>query len=78
MKAADEKAIKAAEKPSRSRVTHHIQTPELGPKVVRFAGISTAPNHTSQEQLHGWETFVQDLYGHWNTSPAGMRRKADF
>lgn len=45
---------------------------------MRFAGISAAPNHTSQEQLNGWNKFIHEIHDLWNSSPAGVKEPADF
>ncbi|KAF8880977.1 hypothetical protein BD779DRAFT_1445829 [Infundibulicybe gibba] len=45
---------------------------------VRLVGISSAPNHTSQEQMKGWKDFVDEAYGLWNSSPAGKRKAIDY
>jgi hypothetical protein len=57
-----------------------LQTPDYGESTstssdpsVRFAGI-----HTSQEQLNGWKTFIDESYKLWNSSPAGLQQSADF
>jgi hypothetical protein len=62
-----------------------LQTPNYGESTstssdpsVRFAGISSTPNHTSQEQLNGWKTFIDESYKLWNSSPAGLQQSADF
>jgi hypothetical protein len=63
-----------------------LQTPDYGKSTsdtsgdpsVRFVGISSAPNHTSQEQLNGWKTFINESYKLWNLSPAGSQQSADF
>ena len=63
-----------------------LQTPDYGESTsdtsgdpsVCFVGISSAPNHTSQEQLNGWKTFISKSYKLWNSSPAGSQQSADF
>ncbi|KAI0367582.1 hypothetical protein BV20DRAFT_949876 [Pilatotrama ljubarskyi] len=39
--------------------------------VRRFLGIHSAPNHTSEQQLAGWQARFQDLYDTYNRSPQG-------
>ncbi|KAF8220609.1 hypothetical protein L208DRAFT_1089625, partial [Tricholoma matsutake] len=54
-----------------------LQTPDYGEPTsntsgdpsVHFVGISSAPNHTSQEQLNGWKTLINESYKLWNSSP---------
>lgn len=38
----------------------------------RFLGITTAPSHTSEEQLHGWIEALESLCTTWNMSPRGQ------
>jgi hypothetical protein len=45
---------------------------------VHFAGITSAPSHTSEEKLNGWTSFNCEIYALWNMSPAGLREFADF
>ncbi|KAF8871601.1 hypothetical protein BD779DRAFT_1453746, partial [Infundibulicybe gibba] len=51
--------------------------PQTDP-AVRLVGISSAPNHTSREQMKGWKDFVDEAYGLWNSSPAGKRKAMDY
>jgi hypothetical protein len=37
-----------------------------------------APNHTSKEQLKGWEEFIHEIYLLYNDSPLGFQQSADF
>jgi hypothetical protein len=53
-------------------------TPTPHDPSVRFAGISMAPNHTSEEQLKGWDDFIHEIYSLYNDSPLGLRQSADF
>ena len=45
---------------------------------VCFLGLSSAMNHTSQEQLNRWKTFINESYKLWNSSPRGSWQSADF
>ncbi|KAI0708072.1 hypothetical protein C8T65DRAFT_708596 [Cerioporus squamosus] len=37
-----------------------------------FLGVTTAPNHTSEEQLRGWLEALESLCTTWNMSPRGQ------
>ncbi|KAH9857367.1 hypothetical protein C2E23DRAFT_720354 [Lenzites betulinus] len=43
----------------------------------RFLGISSAPNHTSDTQLHGWKTHTQEIFDTYNESPRGLENPLD-
>jgi hypothetical protein len=42
----------------------------------RFFGISSAPNHTSETQLAGWQEVVQEFYELFNDMPLDSRQQA--
>lgn len=42
----------------------------------RFFGISSAPNHTSETQLAGWQETVHEFYELYNNSPLESRMRA--
>ncbi|KAF9478411.1 hypothetical protein BDN70DRAFT_767364, partial [Pholiota conissans] len=44
---------------------------------TRFLGIGTAPNHTSNMQLHGLQKQVEMIYNVYNKSPLGENAPAD-
>ncbi|KAE9401716.1 hypothetical protein BT96DRAFT_817577 [Gymnopus androsaceus JB14] len=46
--------------------------------VTRFLGITTATNHTSEEQLAGLKWVVKDLHDVWNRSPKGCKNLVDW
>ncbi|RPD58133.1 hypothetical protein L226DRAFT_467446 [Lentinus tigrinus ALCF2SS1-7] len=43
----------------------------------RFVGIESAPNHTSEQQLVGWEDIITEFYDAYNSSPRGRHRHLD-
>ncbi|KAJ7908522.1 hypothetical protein B0H13DRAFT_1617392 [Mycena leptocephala] len=40
-------------------------------------GITQAPNHTSEEQLRGWQALIEEMYEVYNASPLGQRNPQD-
>ncbi|OJT06368.1 hypothetical protein TRAPUB_2754 [Trametes pubescens] len=45
--------------------------------VRRFLGVHSAPNHTSEQQLVGWQALIEDLYKTYNASPRGKHAACD-
>ncbi|KAI0819624.1 hypothetical protein BC628DRAFT_1332523 [Trametes gibbosa] len=43
----------------------------------RFLGITSAPNHTSDMQLRGWQTHTQAIFDTYNESPLGQESPLD-
>ena len=43
----------------------------------RFLGISSAADHKSKTQLHGWISVLKDIYALFNASPLGIAAPAD-
>ncbi|KIM73249.1 hypothetical protein PILCRDRAFT_15396 [Piloderma croceum F 1598] len=48
-----------------------LGTDEDGIVATLFAGINTAPNHTSAEQFEGWMALIQELAQLWRESGSG-------
>ncbi|KAJ7662048.1 hypothetical protein DFH06DRAFT_987532 [Mycena polygramma] len=41
-------------------------------------GLAQAPNHTSEEQLAGWQKLIEEMYAEYNASPLGRAHPEDF
>ncbi|KAJ6540776.1 hypothetical protein B0H19DRAFT_959217, partial [Mycena capillaripes] len=46
-------------------------------KENRYLGLGTAPNHTSESQLQGWQALVHEMYTLYNASPRGQANPVD-
>ncbi|KAL7282534.1 hypothetical protein ACG7TL_004005 [Trametes sanguinea] len=43
----------------------------------RFLGIDSAPNHTSNTQLQGWQSLTKTIFNTYNASPQGQKDPID-
>ncbi|RDX46785.1 hypothetical protein OH76DRAFT_1442708 [Lentinus brumalis] len=57
--------------------SRHLYVHENGSHLRRFLGINSAPNHTSETQLNGWEEMMDDFHQIYNDSPRGLATPAD-
>ncbi|KAJ7620143.1 hypothetical protein FB45DRAFT_745577 [Roridomyces roridus] len=46
-------------------------------KENRYLGLGTAPDHTSESQLEGWQGLVHEMYSLYNESPDGQANRVD-
>ncbi|KAJ7093409.1 hypothetical protein B0H15DRAFT_905275 [Mycena belliarum] len=46
-------------------------------KANRFLGIGSAPNHTSEAQLEGWQDLIHEMHTLFNESPQGQAEPLD-
>ncbi|KAJ6555701.1 hypothetical protein DFH09DRAFT_1084864 [Mycena vulgaris] len=45
---------------------------------LRPVGLMQAPNHTSEEQMRGWQILIEEMYDLYNPSPMGQNDPQDW
>lgn len=54
-----------------------FRDPKTGLPTTRILDITSAPNHTSESQLKGWQSVVHGVVQSFNTSPLGLDNPLD-